>query len=76
MKVSRNIAEHTCVKEKGDSGTVRLQEAQMVKVDEFKHLGQLCKVMETVEVSVEKRVQAGWSGWRKVVGLGWSMTGG
>ena len=39
MKVSRSKREYMCVNEKGDSGTVRLQGTEVVKVDEFKYLG-------------------------------------
>ena len=39
IKVIRSKTEYTCVDEKGDSGIVRLQGAEVVKVDEFKYLG-------------------------------------
>ena len=39
MKVSTSKTEYMCISEKGDNGTVRLQGAEVVKVDEFKYLG-------------------------------------
>ncbi|KAK3525907.1 hypothetical protein QTP70_010961 [Hemibagrus guttatus] len=53
MKVSRSKTEYMCVNEKDGSGTVRLQGEEVKKVQEFKYL----------------RVQAGWNGWRKVLGV-------
>ncbi|KAK3537900.1 hypothetical protein QTP70_022440, partial [Hemibagrus guttatus] len=56
MKVSRSKTEYMCVNEREGSGTVRLQGEEVKKVQEFKYLGS----------TVQKRVQAGWNGWRKV----------
>ena len=39
MKVSRSKTEDTCVDERETGGRVRLQGAEVVKVQEFKYLG-------------------------------------
>ena len=39
MKVSRSKTEYVCITEKGDSGTVWLQGAEVVKMEKFKCLG-------------------------------------
>ena len=39
MKVSHSKTKYMCVNEKDLSGTVRLQEAEMEKVEDFKYLG-------------------------------------
>ena len=54
MKVSTSKTEYMFMNEKGNSGTVRLQGAEVVKVDEFKYLGSTVQVMESVGVSVER----------------------
>ncbi|KAK3565278.1 hypothetical protein QTP86_004283 [Hemibagrus guttatus] len=48
MKVSRSKTEYMCVNEREGSGTVRLQGEEVKKVQEFKHLGQQSRVMESV----------------------------
>ena len=41
---------------------------EVVKVDEFKHLSQVVKVMERV-AEVKKIVQGGWNEWGRVTGM-------
>ena len=39
------------------------------RVKEFKHLGSTVQESGSCEREVKKRVQAGWNGWRKVLGV-------
>ena len=67
MKVSKT--EYMCVNEKDPSGTVKLQGAEIKKVEDFKYLGSTVQSNGECGKEVKKRVQAGWTGWRKVSGV-------
>ena len=67
--LGRSKTEYVCVNEKGDGGAVRLQGAEAVKVDAFKYLGSTVQSNGDCGSECRKRVQAGWSGWRKVAGV-------
>ncbi|KAK3507967.1 hypothetical protein QTP70_005997 [Hemibagrus guttatus] len=69
MKVSRSKTEYMCVNEREGSGTVRLQDEEVKKVQEFKYLGSTVQSNGECRKEVKKRVQAGWNGWRKVSGV-------
>ncbi|XP_051787950.1 uncharacterized protein LOC127529167 [Erpetoichthys calabaricus] len=69
MKVNRNKTEYMCVNEQEVSGMVRMQEVELAKVDEFKYLGSTVQSNGDCGGEVQKRVQAGWSGWRRVTGV-------
>ncbi|KAK3558341.1 hypothetical protein QTP86_017253, partial [Hemibagrus guttatus] len=69
MKVSRSKTEYMCVNEREGSGTVRLQGEEVKKVQEFKYLGSTVQSNGECGKEVQKRVQAGWNGWRKVSGV-------
>ncbi|KAK3515358.1 hypothetical protein QTP70_018753 [Hemibagrus guttatus] len=69
MKVSRSKAEYMCVNEREGSGTVRLLGEEVKKVQEFKYLGSTVQSNGESGKEVKKRVQAGWNGWRKVLGV-------
>ncbi|MCJ8741831.1 hypothetical protein PDJAM_G00075300 [Pangasius djambal] len=69
MKFSRSKTEYMCVNEREGSGTVRLQGEEMKKVQEFKYLGSTVQSNGECGKEVKKRVQAGWNGWRKVLGV-------
>ncbi|KAK3566941.1 hypothetical protein QTP86_006766 [Hemibagrus guttatus] len=69
MKVSRSKTEYMCVNEREGSGTVRLQGEEVKKVQEFKYLGSTVQSNGECGKEVKKRVQAGWNGWRKVLGV-------
>ncbi|KAK3540829.1 hypothetical protein QTP86_002363 [Hemibagrus guttatus] len=69
MKVSRSKTEYMCVNEREGSGTVRLQSEEVKKVQEFKYLGSTVQSNGECGKEVKKRVQAGWNGWRKVLGV-------
>ena len=67
MKVSKT--EYMCVNEKDPGGTVKLQGAEIKKVEDFKYLGSTVQSNGECGKEVKKRVQAGWTGWRKVSGV-------
>ncbi|KAK3529495.1 hypothetical protein QTP70_031738 [Hemibagrus guttatus] len=69
MKVSRSKTEYMCVNEREGSGTVRLQGEEVKNVQEFKYLGSTVQSNEECGKEVQKRVQAGWNGWRKMSGV-------
>ncbi|KAK3562906.1 hypothetical protein QTP86_011138 [Hemibagrus guttatus] len=69
MKVSRSKTEYMCVNEREGSETVRLQGEEVKKVQEFKYLGSTVQSNGECGKEVKKRVQAGWNGWRKVLGV-------
>ncbi|XP_062866594.1 uncharacterized protein LOC134329279, partial [Trichomycterus rosablanca] len=69
MKVSRSKTEYMCVNGRETGGTVRLQGAEVTKVKDFKYLGSTVQENGECGKEVKKRVQAGWSGWRKVSGV-------
>ncbi|KAK3524213.1 hypothetical protein QTP70_022666, partial [Hemibagrus guttatus] len=69
MKVSRSKTEYMCVNEREGSGTVRLQGEEVKKVQDFKYLGSTVQSNGECGKEVKKRVQAGWNGWRKVLGV-------
>ncbi|KAK3556101.1 hypothetical protein QTP70_005240 [Hemibagrus guttatus] len=69
MKVSRSKTEYMCVNEREGSGKLRLQGEEVKKVQEFKYLGSTVQSNGECGKVVKKRVQAGWNGWRKVLGV-------
>ncbi|KAK3573107.1 hypothetical protein QTP86_013217 [Hemibagrus guttatus] len=69
MKISHSKTEYMCVNEREGSGTVRLQGEEVKKVREFKYLGSIVQSNGECGKEVKKRVQAGWNGWRKVLGV-------
>lgn len=68
MKLIRSKMEYMCVNGREDGGMVRMQGVEMAKVDEFKYLGSTVQSNRECRGEVKKRVQAGWSGWRRVSG--------
>ncbi|KAK2920732.1 hypothetical protein Q8A73_000217 [Channa argus] len=50
-------------------GMVRLQGAEVKKVQDFKYLGSMVQSNGECGKEVKRRVQAGWNGWRKVSGV-------
>ncbi|KAK3564737.1 hypothetical protein QTP86_024867 [Hemibagrus guttatus] len=69
MKVSHSKTEYMCVNEREGSGTVRLQGEEVKKVQGFKYLGSTVHSNGECGKEIRKRVQAGWNGWRKVLGV-------
>ncbi|KAI5085399.1 hypothetical protein C0J45_22987 [Silurus meridionalis] len=66
MKVSRSKTEYMCVNEREGSGGVQLQGEELEKVEEFRYLGSTVQSNGECVREVKKRVQARWSGWRRV----------
>ena len=69
MKVNTCKTEYMCVNEREAGGTVRIQGEVVTKVQEFRYLGSTVQGNGECAKEVKKRVQAGWSGWRKVSGV-------
>ncbi|KAK2899938.1 hypothetical protein Q8A73_013067 [Channa argus] len=69
MKLSRSKTEYMCVNERDPDGMVRLQGAEVKKVQDFKYLGSTVQSNGECGKEVKRRVQAGWNGWRKVSGV-------
>ncbi|KAK2880212.1 hypothetical protein Q8A73_022910 [Channa argus] len=69
MKLSRSKTEYMCVNGRDPGGTVRLQGAEVKKVQDFKYLGSTVQSNGECGKEVKRRVQAGWNGWRKVSGV-------
>ena len=69
MKVSRSKTEYLCINGGNDDETVKMEDTKVPSVKEFKYLGSTVQEGGGCEREVNKRVQAGWSGWRKVSGV-------
>ncbi|KAK2922282.1 hypothetical protein Q8A73_001767 [Channa argus] len=69
MKLSRSKTEYMCVNERDPGGTVRLQGAEVKKVQDFKYLGSTVQSNGECGKEVKRRVQAGWNRWIKVSGV-------
>ena len=69
MRISRDKTEYLCLNGPAVGSSVKLQGAELAKVDEFKYLGSMVQENGKCEREVKKRIQAGWSKWRKVSGI-------
>ena len=77
MKLSRSKTEyinqsiiHLSVHNgENDNETVKMEDAKVSRVKEFKYLGSTVQESGSCEREVKKRVQAGWNRWRKVSGV-------
>ena len=70
MKVSRSKAEYLCIRVNGgnDDETVKMEDTKVPRVKQFKYLGLTVQERGSCEKELKKRVQAGWNGWKKVLG--------
>ncbi len=68
LRVNRTKTEYLSINGENRE-TVRLQGAEIAKVDEFRYLGSTVQSNGDCVREVKKRVQAGWNGWRKVTGV-------
>ena len=68
MKVSRSKTEYLCINGGNDKETVKMEDTKVTRVKEFKYLESMVQESGSCEREV-KRVQAGWKGWRKVLGV-------
>ena len=69
MKVSRSKTEYLCINGGNDDEAVKMENAKVPRVEEFKYLGSTMQESGSCEREVKKRVQAGWNGWRRVSGV-------
>ena len=69
MKVSRSKTEYLCINGGNDDETVKMEDAKVPRVKEFKYLRSTVQESGCCERDVKKRVQAGWNGWRRVSGV-------
>ena len=69
MKVSRSKTEYLCINGKNDDEIVKMEDAKLPRVKEFKYLGSTVQESGGCEREVKKRVQAEWNGWRRVSGV-------
>ena len=69
IKVSRSKTEYLCINAGNDDETVKMDDAKVPRVKEFKYLGSTVQECGGCEREVKKRVQAGWNGWRRVSGV-------
>ena len=69
MKVSRSKREYLCINGGNDDEIVKMDNTKVPRVKEFKYLGSTVRESGNCERKVKKRVQAGWKGWRKVLGV-------
>ena len=68
MKVSRAKTEYMCLN--GDAGgSVKLQNAQLPEVTEFKYLGSTLQRDGSAAAEISRRVQSGWNNWKKMSGV-------
>ena len=63
MKVSCSKTEYMCVNERERSGIVRLQGAEVLKVQEFKYLETTVQSSGDCGRQVKNRVPAVWNSW-------------
>ena len=69
MKVSRSKTKYLCINGGNDDKTVKMEDTKMPRVKKFKYLGSTVQESGGCEREVNKRVQAGWNGWRRVSGV-------
>ena len=69
MKVSRSKTEYLCINRGNNDEIVKMEDAKVPRVKEFKYLGSTVQESGGCEREVKKRVQAGWNGWRRVSGV-------
>ena len=69
MKVSKSKTEYLCINGGNDKETIKTNNTKEPRVKEFKYLGSTLQEGGSCEREVKKRVQAGWNGWRKVLGV-------
>ena len=71
MKVSTSKTKYLCIYGGNDEETVKMKDRNVPRVKEFKYLESTVQKSCSCEREVKKRMQAGWSGWRKVSGVIW-----
>ena len=69
MKVSRSKTEYLCINGGNDKETVKMEDIKVPRVKEFKYLGLTVQESDSCDREVKRKVQAGWNGWRNVLGV-------
>ena len=69
IKVSRSKTKYLCINGGNDDKTVKMEDTKVPRVKEFKYLESMVQESGGCEREVKKRVQAGWNGWRRVLGV-------
>ena len=69
MKVSRSKTKYLCINGGNDDKTAKMEDTKVPRVKKFKYLGSTVQESGSCERKVNKKVQAGWNGWRKVSGV-------
>ena len=69
VKASRSKTKYWCVNGGNYDETVKMEYTKISRVKEFKYLGSTVQESDSCEREVQKRVQAGWNGWRRVSGV-------
>ena len=69
MKVSRSKTEYLCINRGNDDKTLKMEDAKVPRLKEFKYLESTVQESGDCERKVKKRVHAGWNGWRRVSGV-------
>ena len=69
MKVRRSNTEYLCINGGNDDETLKMEDANVPRVKEFKYLGSMVQESGGCESELKKRVQEGCNGWRKVSGV-------
>ena len=67
MRVSRQKTEYLCIGEGEADEEVKLQGEKLKRVEEFKYLGSTVQMDGGTGREVQKRIQAGWGTWRKIM---------
>ena len=69
MKVSRSKTKYLCINGENDDETVKMDDTKVPRVKKFKYLGSTVQESGSCQREVKRRVQAGWKGWKKVLGV-------
>ena len=69
LRVSRSKTEYLCIGPEVNGMTIRMGDAEVPEVKEFKYLGSTVQQDGGGNIEVRKRIQAGWNSWRKVTGV-------
>ena len=68
VEVSRKT-EYLCVNGGNNNETVKMEDTKVPREKEFKYLGSTMQESGNCEREIKKRVQEGWNGWRRVLGV-------
>ena len=69
MKISRSKTKYLCINGGNDNKVVKIDNAKVPRVKEFKYLGSTVQESDGCERAAKRRVQAGWNRWRRVSGV-------